>query len=71
VAESTGDFRYAESARIFFDSGRLWHVLGSALLAGGTTDSREDHNRLVDRVVDTVRSAMDFEKRALGALALL
>ncbi|MEW2523756.1 DUF4872 domain-containing protein [Streptomyces sp. NPDC047071] len=71
VAAATDDPRYAESAELFFESGRLWQTLGSTLLERGASDSRQDLTSLVDGVRDTVRSAMDVEKRALGALTAL
>ncbi|QDQ15165.1 DUF4872 domain-containing protein [Streptomyces spectabilis] len=71
VAAATDDSRYTESAELFFESGRLWQTLGSTLLARATAGSRQDLKTLVDGVTDTVRSAMDVEKRALGALTAL
>jgi Domain of unknown function (DUF4872) len=64
VGDSTGDTRYTDAAELFFDSGRRWQALGSALLERGATDARA----LVDGVADTARAAMDLEKRALTAL---
>ncbi|GAA1420939.1 BtrH N-terminal domain-containing protein [Streptomyces thermospinosisporus] len=71
LAESTGEERYTEAAERFFDSGRLWSQLGAALLTAGTRTARDDLKTLVDAVVDTARSAMDAEKRALTALTTL